>query len=110
LREAAAAILDRAGHATLQASSGDEALRIVKVDPSAIDIVSLDAEMPGLSGQETFAALRTLSPTLRIIVMSGLASGTTDAIEDTNWLFLPKPFGREQLLEAIDTVTRTASA
>ena len=41
--------------------------------------------------------------------MSGLASGATDAIEDTNWLFLPNLFGREKLLEAIDAVTRTAS-
>jgi hypothetical protein len=61
LQETAVAIPDRAGHVALQASSGDEALRIVKVNPNAINTVSMHAEIPDLSSQETFTALRTLS-------------------------------------------------
>ena len=110
LRQAAASILERAGHTALLAGSGDEALRIVQADPHAVDIAILDAEMPGLSGRETYTALRALSSALRIIFMSGLTSDSTEAISDNDWLFLPKPFGREQLLDAIAIATRPTPA
>ncbi|MGG7564987.1 response regulator [Rhodovulum sp. DZ06] len=51
-------MLDELGHATLCASSGEEALRLLFDRAQDIGVVLLDIHMPGVSGAEVVRALR----------------------------------------------------
>lgn len=53
-----ATLLRRAGHSVDIASSGEEAIEMVKAQP--FDLVFMDIFMPGMSGQEATRILRTL--------------------------------------------------
>lgn len=59
-----------------QLSSGEQALEyIADTVPSHLDILILDARMPGLGGIETTRSLLEIRPDLKIIAMSSVASG-----------------------------------
>jgi len=67
------AILQRLGHNVLTALSGEDALDRFVENRESIGCVVLDLTMPGMDGKEVFRRLRELSPTLPIIIASGLA-------------------------------------
>ena len=52
-------ILSTLGYNVLQARNGKDALKIYESNKGRIDLVILDMIMPGLSGGETFDALKT---------------------------------------------------
>jgi CheY-like chemotaxis protein len=54
------------------AESGEQAVEIVRREEP--DVVVLDLEMPGLSGIETLARIRDLSPSTEVIVVTGAGS------------------------------------
>ncbi len=82
-RLVAKAYLHLLGVATLEASSGPEALQIVQSDP--VDLLLLDMNMPGMDGVETFHALRALpGPRGRLPVVAM----TADALEDQRTAYL----------------------
>ncbi len=62
-------ILERAGHETVLASDGEEALDLYR--DSAVDVVVTDLQMPRVNGLELIRALRALSPPPAIIALSG---------------------------------------
>jgi CheY-like chemotaxis protein len=66
------AILQRLGHKVIAALSGEEALEQFRQHRESIGCVVLDLTMPGMDGKEAFQRLRELSPTLPIIIASGL--------------------------------------
>lgn len=53
-----------------EASSGEEALRLMPRLESVPEAVLLDVEMPGLDGFETARRLRAVAPGIRIILTS----------------------------------------
>ena len=59
------------------AASGTEALEKYAQHSSAIQVALLDIQMPGMSGPETLADLRILSPQVRCCFMSGYATHYT---------------------------------
>lgn len=67
--------LAAAGHTVLAASSGEEALRVVKAERPAC--ILLDIMMPDLDGYDTCAALKTDTETASIPVL--LVSAAADA-------------------------------
>ena len=95
--------LEAAGHSVLRASSGEEALQVVKAEHPAC--VLLDIMMPGLDGYDTCAALKADSETAAIPVI--LISATTDVrvvdrAESVGAVaVLPKPLPIEQLAHAV---------
>ena len=62
-------LLSSAGHRVAGAHDLDSA-RDALAD-GAIDVVLLDLELPGTSGADAIAAVRTLSPDTRVLVVSG---------------------------------------
>jgi CheY-like chemotaxis protein len=64
--------LTRQGHQADSASDGLEALRMFQ--PSAYDVVISDIVMPGMSGWELIASLRSREPKLPIIIITGYSS------------------------------------
>jgi len=70
----AARALEAAGYTVLHASSGPEALALLESHDGPLDLVLSDAVMPGMSGPELAARLRSLRPSLKVLLTSGHAT------------------------------------
>jgi YesN/AraC family two-component response regulator len=83
----------------LVANNGSEGIEIFRKNSTQIKVVILDVEMPGLSGENVFRALREISPGVKVLIASGYGK---EYLETTRFKckiehFLPKPFNIEQL-------------
>jgi signal transduction histidine kinase/CheY-like chemotaxis protein len=105
-------VLHKRGYEVLEASGGEEALRLFERRGADIHLVLTDMVMPHMSGRQLGARLRALRPDLKIIYMSGY---TDDVLVRTGALgpgmsFLQKPLRPEVLAakvrEALDGVAR----
>jgi DNA-binding response OmpR family regulator len=90
--------LNLRGIQTRIATTGDDALRVVRADPP--QIIVLDVMMPGMSGLEVLQRLRADFPQIPVILLSGI--GSTQDTEKGMRLgaidFLMKPLQIEQLI------------
>jgi len=111
-RNLSAMILHGEGIDCEQAASGPEALEALHKGP--FDLVLLDMQMPGMSGEEVLGCLRREppSPHLKVILTSGAS-----APDHMAWLmdsgaddFLPKPFSLVQLRARVRTALRLKDA
>ncbi|NLZ44022.1 MAG: diguanylate cyclase [Clostridia bacterium] len=64
-------LLEREGHTVLTATSGAEALEIVKRE--RVDLMLVDYFMPGMTGEELVRQVRKFRPYLQIIIQTGYA-------------------------------------
>jgi len=105
-------VLHKRGYEVLEASNGEDALRIYERRGSDIQLVLTEMVMPRMSGRELGEKLRELRPDLKIIYMSGY---TDDVLVRTGALgpgmsFLQKPLRPEVLAakvrEALDGKAR----
>lgn len=98
-------VLHHAGHKTLLAESGDEALDILTEHSHEIDIMILDMNMPGMSGLEVLKAFRFLDTSASIPVIMLTADATPEARQSCEQAgadaFLTKPINSRALLEKI---------
>ena len=60
----------------LEASDGDEALRMVEQAPGAIHLLITDLVMPRLGGCELAQRLRVQQPQVKVLYMSGYSDDT----------------------------------
>jgi len=117
IRIALKEILEKAGFEVDVASNADDGLNLLR--EHGADLVVTDVIMPGKDGVETVNDIRAEFAGTKIIVMSGggnvapmeyepgtiktsayLASASVAGAD----LTLTKPFGRQELLEAINTL------
>jgi two-component system cell cycle sensor histidine kinase/response regulator CckA len=96
-------ILTRAGHPYLLAADGREALELVADAPARIRLVITDMVMPGLDGLDLLRELRQWGVDAPAIVVSGYTERFELRADEAggDYVFLPKPFSREQLLAHI---------
>jgi len=71
VRETLRDIFQLEGIAMLDASDGASGLALYRAHAPEIDLVLLDLSMPGMSGEETFRALRQMNPQVKLILVSG---------------------------------------
>ena len=64
-------LLEREGHTVLTATSGAEALEIVKRE--RVDLMLVDYFMPGMTGEKLVRQVRKFRPYLQIIIQTGYA-------------------------------------
>ncbi|HEX6135622.1 MAG TPA: sigma-54 dependent transcriptional regulator [Longimicrobiales bacterium] len=98
IRRLLASLLEAEGHACRTAASGEDGL--VSVADHEPDVVLLDLALPGASGLEVLAALRTTHPALPVVMMSGRAT-LNDAVRATKigaFHFIEKPLSAEAVL------------
>jgi nitrogen-specific signal transduction histidine kinase/CheY-like chemotaxis protein len=99
IREFAQHVLGEAGFEVLLARDGVEAVEQVRAHPQALRLVLLDLAMPRKSGEEALAEMRAMGFLAPVICWSGYThlEGALDARSS----FLHKPFGADDLLEAV---------
>lgn len=102
VRALAASNIEEIGYTTLSAGNGREALALLK-DGAKVDLLFTDINMPdGPNGLDLAHQAVGFHPGLRVLYTTG--GGRTDGMEAMfveGAGFLPKPYTREQLIEAI---------
>ena len=69
------------GHAVSQAEDGQAALTALLADPSAVDVLVTDVEMPLLDGVELARRALAAKPDLKVLLISGHAQGFDKAAD-----------------------------
>jgi two-component system, cell cycle sensor histidine kinase and response regulator CckA len=101
--DATTTMLRRAGFQSTGCSSGQEAVTLLQLGSFRIDWVILDLMMPGLGGVATFRALRSIDPSVRVIIASGYAvEGEAQTLLSEGAVgLLQKPFRMHELVAAL---------
>jgi len=94
--------LSRMGYEAQGASSGEEALALLKT--GAFDVLVTDVAMPGMNGIELLRQAREILPELVVVVITGVGSIdlAIKALRGGAQDFLPKPFTPLELKSAVD--------
>jgi signal transduction histidine kinase/ActR/RegA family two-component response regulator len=95
-----AAILEDLGHEVVEAGSASEALSLV-ASGSPFDLVITDQAMPGMTGVELAARLRSIQPALPIVLASGYADLGAAQAEALGLPRLNKPFLQADITQLI---------
>lgn len=94
--ETVALVLQRHGYRVVTANNASDARALYAERADDIAAALVDVMMPEVDGTSLLAELRTTTPDLPAILMSGLTPPSPEIAH-----FLPKPFSAEQLLSAI---------
>jgi two-component system cell cycle sensor histidine kinase/response regulator CckA len=103
VRRATQRMLAQMGHRVTLAASGQEGLETYAESKEPFDVVFLDLAMPGMDGSEVLVKLRTIDPSVRVVLLSGLSR--QEQAPEMRKLgamhFLQKPFERRDLSHAL---------
>ncbi len=91
--------LENKGYSVLTAASPHEAILLAKESVGVVKLLLTDVVMPGMNGCDLFKKLQQLSPSLKVLFMSGYSS---DIVAHNNLLdegvnFIQKPFSLKSL-------------
>ena len=104
-----------AGYRVLEATDGEEALRIAEAHTEPIDLLLTDVVMPRLNGVELAGRLTRQRPDTKVLYMSGFAVvGAQHELLSWPGLepgdpILPKPFNAESLTRKVREILTTPS-
>jgi len=105
VRRLAARSLRAAGYEVMEAEDGAQARERAAALGESFDALVSDVVMPNLSGPALARSLREERPYLPVVLMSGYPDAEDRPIPD-DVVFLLKPFGPEQLCEAVARALR----
>jgi DNA-binding NtrC family response regulator len=94
--------LEAAGWVVTVVTSGDQAVALVKQDPTAYSVVLLDVLMrSGLSGPETLRQMRACGATMSVVFMTGGNISAEELKEMRPCEILYKPFDIDTLIATV---------
>ncbi len=98
IRESLELLLESEGLSTNLAATGEEGLK--KIEENLYDAVLLDLMLPGKSGLEVQQAIRTIDPTLPVVIITAIGALETavTAIKEGSFDYVTKPWNNEKLL------------
>jgi len=102
VRYALRLVLEDQGHATAEATTGEEALAALRC--ARFDAVITDMILPDMKGTTTIRAVRALAPEMPVLTMSsGLHAFAPDHAHDFAAVddLLAKPFEADELMDAL---------
>ncbi|WP_267360827.1 MULTISPECIES: CHASE3 domain-containing protein [unclassified Methylobacterium] len=112
VREIACAILSDLGYRVLEATDGEEGLRVFGANAAAVDLLLTDVVLPGkVRGRELAERVQAIRPDVRVVFMSGYTENSIvhhGRLDDGVHL-VGKPFKREQLARKVAEVLGTAA-
>lgn len=104
LRSVLRRCLERRGHAVVEASDGEDGLRII--ERRSFDRIVVDVRMPVKTGPEFYEGLRSVAPEMRArtIFMTGgfLETATEEFIDESGRPSVQKPFDLGAMVETIE--------
>lgn len=109
LRELVADVLQGQGYVVLAASNGREAVELFRAQKEKVSLVILDMIMPEMDGPATFRALRSLAPSVKVLISSGFSqeNGVQRLLSDGASGFVGKPYQTEDLLKIVANQLRS---
>jgi CheY-like chemotaxis protein len=93
-------MLEDLGHSVLAASSGQQALEILRAG-AKVDLVVTDQAMPGMTGLQLASQLQQLHPKVPLLLISGYADHSE--LSAAGFLLLYKPFSQNALEAAVQS-------
>lgn len=104
VREVERRYLEASGYDVLQATTGQDALRLIE-SGETVDLLVADLAMPEMSGEDLVSRLRPSRPWLKVLYVTGRIDRLMDERPlSTTEAFLEKPFTRLQLAEAVSVL------
>jgi excisionase family DNA binding protein len=104
--------LEELGHKVVTAENGLKGLELLKQRDFAM--VFLDLKMPGMDGAEIFRQIKTVSPRLPVIIITGYPDSDimAQALAQAPFGLMNKPFNESDIITAVNTFlpVNTASA
>ncbi len=96
-------ILSRSGFRVVVARQADEAMLLLERPEllSSLRLMITDHLMPGMNGPELVKHLRTILPSLPVLVLSGLADAESE-YEGLQVSFQLKPFPPEEMIRMVN--------
>jgi len=101
--------LQMLGYDVLTATSGREAIKVVKTHDGKIDLVILDIGLPDIPGDNVLASLLAERPSLKVLICSGYApnSSAQGIIDKGARGFVQKPFSLADFSSKVSEVIET---
>ncbi len=92
-------LIEKKGYDVLTALSGEDALEKLKLQN--IHVVILDVKMPGMDGNQTLKAIKTLYPLVEVIMLTGHGTmdSAIDGLKSGAFDYLVKPVDIDEILE-----------
>lgn len=103
VRKVTGEVLQSSGYAVLAATNALQAMKIFRRHRGEIRLLLTDVIMPGKSGRELALELRSCSPEMKTIFISGYPDSALEE-RDSGTFFLPKPFSLDSLLRKVRDV------
>jgi DNA-binding NtrC family response regulator len=120
LRESLSQILTSMGHNVVEAQTGEEALRIIRErstvpgaqgsygsTPASVHIMLLDVNMPGMSGLEVLREVRSLDPSVSVLIITahGNIRDAVEAMREGAYNYIEKPVQEADISDLIGRAT-----
>ncbi len=108
IRKVACDILEQCGYDVILAENGKEAIRIFEQRKGEINAVLLDFSMPGMSGLEVFEQIKSMDPSVKVILTSGFMENDMIKLADDMGIagFLRKPFSAVELSTCLHKIIK----
>jgi signal transduction histidine kinase len=99
-------VLSGRGYRVLEATRGEEALRICRSRGAEIDLAVVDVVMPEMNGPELMRQIQPVCPKVRVLYISGYTDEAMvhHGISESGAAFLQKPFVPDQLARKVREV------
>jgi CheY-like chemotaxis protein len=106
VRKLMVSVLRGRGYRVLEATRGEEALRLFKQHRDTIDLAVVDVVMPEMSGPELVKQILAVCSTIRVLYISGYTDEAIvhHGIPESGAAFLQKPFVPDQLARKVREV------
>lgn len=102
-------ILNLNGHQVATALTGQAGIQ--QFQTTRFDAVVLDYRLPDIDGDQVAAAMESLGARQPILIVTAYAEtvAPTGKLPGTDYLVMPKPFGMDELRQAISNIILTSS-
>jgi two-component system, cell cycle sensor histidine kinase and response regulator CckA len=105
-------VLEKYGYTVLEASNGEEALRIAERHEGPLDLLLSDVVMPRMGGPELAQELLARRPAVKVLYMSGYTDHpmVRRGVVNAGVAFLQKPFTPTVLVSRIREILESPPA